>query len=215
MPVSSSLIRSRHSRTSRSSITSIQALRATSCSTATRTTSCAPARVVIIDAFTGRMMPGRRAIGRLHQALEAKERQRSSPRTRRSPRSIPELFRGTRSFRHPRDRNGVDRGPNESSTSIISKCWNFPPTCGTRIDGRRWVDRTRLEKYRSITGSDRTECKTRGQPVLVGTTSIEKPSSWAESCAAGLEQQISPTRTRTRALQRRWTEHNVKFRHPQ
>ena len=44
--------------------------------------------VVIIDEFTGRMMPGRRFSEGLHQALEAKEaRHRSSPRTRRSPRS--------------------------------------------------------------------------------------------------------------------------------
>ena len=44
--------------------------------------------VVIIDEFTGRMMPGRRYSEGLHQALEAKEHvSRSSPRTRRSPRS--------------------------------------------------------------------------------------------------------------------------------
>jgi preprotein translocase subunit SecA len=43
--------------------------------------------VVIIDEFTGRMMPGRRYSEGLHQALEAKERQPSSRRTRRSPRS--------------------------------------------------------------------------------------------------------------------------------
>ena len=41
--------------------------------------------VVIIDEFTGRMMQGRRYSEGLHQALEAKEHVRSSPRTRRSP----------------------------------------------------------------------------------------------------------------------------------
>ena len=43
-------------------------------------------KVVIIDEFTGRMMEGRRYSEGLHQALEAKEGVRSSPRTRRSPR---------------------------------------------------------------------------------------------------------------------------------
>jgi preprotein translocase subunit SecA len=43
--------------------------------------------VIIIDEFTGRMMPGRRYSEGLHQALEAKERVPSSRRTRRSPRS--------------------------------------------------------------------------------------------------------------------------------
>ncbi len=44
--------------------------------------------IVIIDEFTGRMMPGRRYSEGLHQALEAKEQvSRSSPKTRRWPRS--------------------------------------------------------------------------------------------------------------------------------
>ena len=42
--------------------------------------------VVIVDEFTGRLMPGRRWSDGLHQAVEAKEKgSRSSARTRRSP----------------------------------------------------------------------------------------------------------------------------------
>ena len=41
--------------------------------------------VVLIDEFTGRMMAGRRLSDGLHQAIEAKEGARSSPRTSRSP----------------------------------------------------------------------------------------------------------------------------------
>ena len=44
--------------------------------------------VIIVDEFTGRLMPGRRWSEGLHQAVEAKERRRRSrPRTRRWPRS--------------------------------------------------------------------------------------------------------------------------------
>jgi preprotein translocase subunit SecA len=43
--------------------------------------------VVIVDEFTGRLMPGRRWSDGLHQAVEAKEGVRSSARTRRWPRS--------------------------------------------------------------------------------------------------------------------------------
>ena len=43
--------------------------------------------VVIVDEFTGRMMPGRRWSDGLHQAVEAKEGSRFAARTRRSPRS--------------------------------------------------------------------------------------------------------------------------------
>jgi preprotein translocase subunit SecA len=44
-------------------------------------------KVIIIDEFTGRMMPGRRYSEGLHQALEAKEGVRIQPKTRRWPRS--------------------------------------------------------------------------------------------------------------------------------
>jgi preprotein translocase subunit SecA len=44
-------------------------------------------KVIIIDEFTGRMMDGRRWSNGLHQAVEAKEGVRSSPRTRPWPRS--------------------------------------------------------------------------------------------------------------------------------
>ena len=49
------------------------AARARALSTATRTTSCRTARSIIVDEFTGRLMPGRRWSDGLHQAVEAKE----------------------------------------------------------------------------------------------------------------------------------------------
>ena len=50
--------------------------------------------VVIIDEFTGRMMPGRRYSEGLHQALEARSASRFSRRTRRSPRSPSRIISG-------------------------------------------------------------------------------------------------------------------------
>src|SRR4249919_1847137 len=91
--------------------------------------------VVIIDEFTGRMMPGRRYSEGLHQALEAKERQPIQPE-------------------------------NQTLASITFQ--NY-----FRM----------YEKLAGMTGTALTEadeCRTRGQPVLVGTTSIEKSESLAE-----------------------------------
>jgi len=82
----------------------------TSCPARTRITSCANGEVVIIDEFTGRMMPGRRYSDGLHQALEAKERvqiQPEKPDARLD--HFPELFPPLRQARR-NDRNGGDRG---------------------------------------------------------------------------------------------------------
>ena len=49
------------------------AARPTCCSIATRTTWCKDDEVIIVDEFTGRLMPGRRWSDGLHQAVEAKE----------------------------------------------------------------------------------------------------------------------------------------------
>ena len=60
-------------------------------------------KVIIVDEFTGRLMPGRRFSDGLHQALEAKENVKIEGRTRRSPRSRSRTFSGcTRSSRHDR-----------------------------------------------------------------------------------------------------------------
>ncbi len=56
-------------------------------------------KVIIVDEFTGRLMPGRRYSDGLHQALEAKERVGSRKKTRRSPPSPSRTTSGcTRSW---------------------------------------------------------------------------------------------------------------------
>ncbi len=67
-----------------------------------------------------------------------------------------------------------------SSTSTTLKCWRCRPTTSmVRIDDDDEVYRTAAEKYRAILNLI-DECKERAQPVLVGTTSIEKSEQLAE-----------------------------------
>ena len=78
-PACSSPTRSTTSRTSRSSITSTRRCARTSCFQRDKDYIVRNGEVVIIDEFTGRMMPGRRYSEGLHQALEAKEHQPIQP----------------------------------------------------------------------------------------------------------------------------------------
>ena len=135
--------------------------------------------VVIIDEFTGRMMPGRRYSEGLHQALEAKERQPIQPENQTlASITFQNYFRmyeklagmtGTASTE-------ADEFIDIYNLEVLEIPTNLPVT---RVDDDDEVYRTALEKYRSIiTLID--DCKTRGQPVLVGTTSIEKSEQLAE-----------------------------------
>jgi preprotein translocase subunit SecA len=135
--------------------------------------------VVIIDEFTGRMMPGRRYSEGLHQALEAKERQPIQPENQTlASITFQNYFRmyeklagmtGTAATE-------ADEFIDIYNLEVLEIPTNLPVT---RVDDDDEVYRTAAEKYRSIlTLID--DCKTRGQPVLVGTTSIEKSEQLAE-----------------------------------
>ena len=135
--------------------------------------------VVIIDEFTGRMMPGRRYSEGLHQALEAKERQPIQPENQTlASITFQNYFRmyeklagmtGTAATE-------ADEFLDIYNLDVLEIPTNLPVT---RVDDDDEVYRTAVEKYRSIlTLID--DCKTRGQPVLVGTTSIEKSEQLAE-----------------------------------
>ena len=92
---------------------------------------------------------------------------------------LPELFPHVQEARR-HDRHGGDRGRRVPWTSTISKSWKFPTNMPmVRIDDDDEVYRTATEKYRAILTLIE-DCKTRGQPVLVGTTSIEKSEQLAE-----------------------------------
>ncbi len=130
-------------------------------------------QVIIIDEFTGRMMPGRRYSEGLHQALEAKEHVAIQPENvTLASITFQNYFRlydklagmtGTASTEAEEfmDIYGLD---------VIEIPTNVPVA---RMDEDDQVYRTAREKYAAIIDVI-NEARERGQPVLVGTTSIER-----------------------------------------
>jgi preprotein translocase subunit SecA len=135
--------------------------------------------VVIIDEFTGRMMPGRRYSDGLHQALEAKERQPIQPENQTlASITFQNYFR---MYEKLAGMTGTalteaDEFLDIYNLEVLDVPTNMPMV---RVDDDDEVYRTAAEKYRAILALIE-DCKTRGQPVLVGTTSIEKSENLAE-----------------------------------
>jgi len=135
--------------------------------------------VVIIDEFTGRMMPGRRYSEGLHQALEAKEHQPIQPENQTLASITFQNY-----FRMYEKLSGMtgtalteaDEFFDIYGLEVLEVPTNMPLV---RLDDDDEVYRTAKEKYRSIITLIE-DCKLRGQPVLVGTTSIEKSEQLAE-----------------------------------
>ncbi|MDI3469258.1 MAG: Protein translocase subunit SecA [Pseudolabrys sp.] len=136
--------------------------------------------VVIIDEFTGRMMPGRRYSEGLHQALEAKEHQPIQPENQTlASITFQNYFR---MYKKLAGMTGTALTEAEEfmdiyGLEVIDIPTNMPLA---RIDDDDEVYRTAAEKYRAIITLIE-DCKTRGQPMLVGTTSIEKSEQLAEA----------------------------------
>ncbi len=135
--------------------------------------------VVIIDEFTGRMMPGRRYSDGLHQALEAKEHQPIQPENQTlASITFQNYFRMY-------DKLAGMTGTAMTEADEFSDIYNLEvidvPTNQpmVRIDDDDEIYRTAVEKYRAILTLI-NDCKQRAQPVLVGTTSIEKSEQLAE-----------------------------------
>jgi len=135
--------------------------------------------VVIIDEFTGRMMPGRRYSEGLHQALEAKEHQPIQPENQTlASITFQNYFR---MYEKLAGMTGTalteaDEFQDIYELEVLEIPTNMPMV---RLDDDDEVYRTAAEKYRAIIELIE-DCKTRGQPVLVGTTSIEKSEQLAE-----------------------------------
>ncbi|MEM8540819.1 MAG: DEAD/DEAH box helicase, partial [Pseudomonadota bacterium] len=129
--------------------------------------------IVIIDEFTGRQMPGRRFSEGLHQALEAKEGTTIQPENQTlASVTFQNYFRmyeklsgmtGTASTEAEEFGNIYGLGVSEIPTNLPVK----------RIDEDDEVYRTVQEKYDAVV-IDVIESQRRKQPILVGTTSIEK-----------------------------------------
>lgn len=135
--------------------------------------------VVIIDEFTGRMMPGRRYGEGQHQAIEAKEGVSIQPENQTMAsvtfqnyfRMYDKLAGMTGTAMTEAEEFG-----NIYSLNVIEVPTNLPVA---RIDDDDEVYRTVDEKFLAITMLI-NECRERNQPVLVGTTSIEKSEKLAE-----------------------------------
>ena len=136
-------------------------------------------QVVIIDEFTGRMMPGRRYSEGLHQALEAKEKVEIQPENQTLASITFQNY-----FRLYKKLAGMTgTAMTEASEfldiyglEVIEIPTNLPIS---RIDDDDEIYRTQREKLAAIVQSI-AEAKERGQPILVGTTSIEKSEQLSE-----------------------------------
>ncbi|RWP57570.1 preprotein translocase subunit SecA [Mesorhizobium sp.] len=128
---------------------------------------------VIIDEFTGRMMPGRRYSEGLHQALEAKEHVAIQPENQTlASVTFQNYFR---LYKKLAGMTGTALTEAEEFANIYNLDVTEIPTNlpVIRIDEDDEVYRTVEEKYKAIVREIK-EAREKGQPTLVGTTSIEK-----------------------------------------
>ncbi|MEL6750527.1 MAG: preprotein translocase subunit SecA [Pseudomonadota bacterium] len=143
--------------------------------------------VVIIDEFTGRAMQGRRFSDGQHQALEAKEGVAIQPENQTlASITFQNYFRMFEKLAGMTGTAMTEAGEFADiyKLDVLEVPTNRPVQ---RIDEDDAVYRTVDEKYDAIIELIR-ECQTRGQPVLVGTTSIEKSEFLADKLrAAGVE----------------------------
>jgi preprotein translocase subunit SecA len=128
--------------------------------------------VVIVDEFTGRLMSGRRWSDGLHQAVEAKE----GVTVQKENQTLASItFQNF--FRMYNKLSGMT-GTADTEAFEFQQIYSLetvivPPHRPTvRRDQMDKVYLTNKEKYRAVI-TDIQDCYTRGQPVLVGTTSIE------------------------------------------
>jgi preprotein translocase subunit SecA len=134
--------------------------------------------VIIVDEFTGRLMPGRRWSDGLHQAVEAKEGVKIANENQTLASVTFQNY-----FRMYKKLSGMT-GTADTEAAEFAKIYNLDvnvvPTNRKmiRLDYADVVYRTEKEKFAAIV-EEIKECHERGQPVLVGTISIEKSEKLA------------------------------------
>jgi len=139
--------------------------------------------VVLIDEFTGRMMAGRRLGDGLHQAIEAKEG--CSIR----PENVTLASVTFQNYFRLYDKLGGMTGTAATEAEEFQEIYGLGvvevPTNRpiARIDEDDQVFRTAREKFEGVV-SEIKEAHAKGQPILVGTTSIEKSEALAEMLKA-------------------------------
>ncbi len=130
-------------------------------------------QIVIVDTFTGRLQPGRRWSDGLHQAIEAKENV-SVQKESRTFASI--TFQNY--FRLYKKLSGMT-GTASTSSEEFYKVYGLetvivPTNKATqRTDHNDYIFQTEIGKYKAIARKVK-ELNKKGQPVLIGTVSIEK-----------------------------------------
>jgi preprotein translocase subunit SecA len=129
-------------------------------------------KVMIVDEFTGRLMPGRRYSDGLHQAIEAKESVRVEGETQTLATITLQNF-----FRMYEKLAGMT-GTAETEAGEFWEIYKLDvavvPTHRkvTRQDHEDVVYRTKREKFKAVI-DEIAACNEKGQPVLVGTISVE------------------------------------------
>ena len=129
-------------------------------------------KVVIVDEFTGRLMPGRRFSDGLHQALEAKEHVKVEAENQTLAsitfQNYFRLYEKLAGMTGTADTEAVEF--NEIYRLEVMSIPTHRPM--VRLDMPDVIYKTRKEKYAAIIEEIR-ELHTKGQPILVGTISIE------------------------------------------
>ncbi|CAM4355789.1 preprotein translocase subunit SecA [Kerstersia similis] len=146
--------------------------------------------VVIVDEFTGRLMVGRRWSDGLHQAVEAKE----GVKIQNENQTLASIT--FQNYFRMYDKLGGMTGTADTEAYEFQQIYGLEtviiPTNRPMIrkDQNDQVFKTNEEKYNAII-ADIRDCHERGQPVLVGTTSIENSELISERLqAAGLPHSV-------------------------
>jgi preprotein translocase subunit SecA len=130
-------------------------------------------QVIIVDEFTGRLMPGRRWSDGLHQAVEAHEGVKIERETQTLASITFQNF-----FRMYKKLSGMT-GTADTEAAEFSKIYNLDVTVVPtnrpliRLENADVVYRTEEEKFRNA-AKEIKALNEKGQPVLVGTISVEK-----------------------------------------
>jgi len=128
--------------------------------------------VVIVDEFTGRLMVGRRWSDGLHQAVEAKEGVRINSENQTLATITFQNY-----FRMYQKLSGMT-GTADTEAYEFQEIYGLetvvvpPNRISKRLDKQDQIYKTSKERYAAVI-KDINDCYERGQPVLVGTTSIE------------------------------------------
>jgi len=155
-------------------------------------------KVIIIDPFTGRMMDGRRWSDGLHQAVEAKERVQIEPENQTlASITFQNYFR-----MYPKLSGMTGTAATEAAEffdiykmNVVTIPTNMPVL---RVDDVDEFYKNEADKFAAITKTVRTALD-KGQPVLVGTVSIEKSERLSEYFdGAGIKHEVLNARQHER-----------------